>query len=363
MLNEEKMLHQPIFFKPNRVLREYLGGKLFASFFGDDSEDCYFPEEWLCSRVEAKNDRVVGIRDGVSVIEGTDVFFDDFVSAHKKEMLGDGRETFDVLVKMLDSAIRLPVQAHPDKPFSKQYFHSNFGKTESWLILDTRPDACIFFGFKDKITKEQFQAAVDKALEADNADAASAILEPLLNRIPVKRGDTYLIPSKTIHAIGAGCLLLEVQEPTDFTITPERYCGDNVLSDEKMYIGLSEDEALDCFDYSLFGDAAIAHGALHPTKMNYADGVVKEAIITPADTPCFSLNRYTIENSFLSLPQGPSVILVTDGEGEVICGDMNRKIRKGSYFFLPYCVTDAIIRTDRKIEVAECLPPELTAAK
>ena len=75
-------------------------------------------------------------------------------------------------------------------------------------------------------------------------------MEVLLESYPVKAGDIIYIPAKMVHAIGAGCLLLEVQEPTDFTIQPERWCGDYHLSDKQMYLDLDKETALKVFDYS-----------------------------------------------------------------------------------------------------------------
>ena len=107
---------KPVFFEKNRVFRVYLGGKLFSSFFGDDSEDTFYPEEWICSLTKALNEGSTDEFEGLSTVRGTDVKFCDLVNKEKELMLG-GRKSFDVLVKALDSAIRLPVQAHPDKAF------------------------------------------------------------------------------------------------------------------------------------------------------------------------------------------------------------------------------------------------------
>ena len=124
--------------------------------------------------------------------------------------LGDKKE-IGILVKYLDSAIRLPVQAHPDKAFSRKYFDSEHGKEESWIVLDKREGGCIYFGFKDGVTKEQFSKAIE---ESKNDKYA---MERLLVRHDVEPGDVIFVPAKAVHAIGAGCLILEVQEPTDFT--------------------------------------------------------------------------------------------------------------------------------------------------
>ena len=74
-----------------------------------------------------------------------------------------------------------------------------------------------------------------------------------VNRVPVQTGDVFFVDAGVIHAIGAGCMLLEVQEPTDFTIQPEYWCGDYHLNAQEMYLGLEKDIALDCFNFELYG--------------------------------------------------------------------------------------------------------------
>lgn len=265
-------------------------------------------------------------------------------------MLGD-RDEFGVLTKFLDSAIRLPVQAHPDKAFSRVHFNSNYGKAESWLVLGTRPDACLYFGFKDKITKEEFS----KAVEASETNMEA--MEVLLNRVPVKPGDVYFVPAKMVHAIGKGCLILEIQEPSDFTIQPEYYCGEYRLSEEEMYIGLDKDTALDVFDYDVFGQAAIDLGKKEPTTIFKDDSIHEESLITYDDTPCFAVNRYTIKNAQMELKHAPAVYVVTNGSG---CVNGDTKIKKGDYFFLPYSADKTIVETlgNEELEIIACLPPQ-----
>ena len=146
---------KPIFFERNRVYRIYHGGKPFKALFDDgydDGTDNMFPEEWVASKVRAINPKYYGARDGVSKVKGTGVFFDDLLKEHSAELLGHRK--YDCLVKFLDSATRLPFQVHPTKEFSKKHFNSEYGKTEAWLVIATRPGAKLYFGFKDKITKE-----------------------------------------------------------------------------------------------------------------------------------------------------------------------------------------------------------------
>ena len=103
---DKALLKKPIFFENNRVYRVYLGGKGFSGFL-PNAEDGIFPEEWVASKVRAINPKYFGPRDGVSVIKGTDIFFDDLLAEYPDELLGGKK--YDCLVKFLDSAIRLPV--------------------------------------------------------------------------------------------------------------------------------------------------------------------------------------------------------------------------------------------------------------
>ena len=117
--------NEPIFFEKNRVFRIYTGGKLFSDFFGDDSTDGYYPEEWVASSVKALNEGSTDEYEGVSKIKGTDLYLSDATEKYRAEILGE-REDIGILTKILDSAIRLPVQAHPDKVFSEKYFSSKY---------------------------------------------------------------------------------------------------------------------------------------------------------------------------------------------------------------------------------------------
>ena len=255
-INFEKLISQPIFFERNRVFRVYLGGKQYSRLCGDEPTDNMFPEEWIASKVKAVNPKYFGERDGVSKVEGTNLFFDDLLNKYSKELLGTRK--YDCLVKYLDSAIRLPMQVHPDKAFSKKYFNSDYGKTEAWLVIDTRPDAKIYFGFKDKISKEDLSKYEERSLlEKD-------IMAGIMNEVEARVGDIYLIRAGLIHAIGAGCTIVEVQEPTDFTIQPENWCGDYQISEQEKYIGLTKDIALDCFDYNMYGKKAVKSAQITP---------------------------------------------------------------------------------------------------
>ena len=321
------MVNTPLFFEKNRVGRVYTGGALFADFLGDDSTDGFFPEEWIASSVVALNTVMTSPKEGVSKIEGSDIYLDELIASSKNEILGPSGK-MRILVKYLDSAIRLPAQAHPDRAFSRKYFNSEYGKTESWIILGTRPDAKIFFGFKDGVGEADFIKAVEDS-EFDK-DA----MERLMKSITPKVGDVFIVPAKTVHAIGAGCLILEVQEPTDFTIQPERWCGDYKLSDKEMYLGLTKEEALGCFDFGKTPNPEITPETISD------DGLTKRQVLIDGKiTPCFVINRISCTGgvALLNVKDSYGVYIVTKGVGKIIGNGYERALKQGDYFLMPAC--------------------------
>ncbi len=320
--------NKPIFFEQNRVFRVYKGGKLFSDFFSDDSTDGNYPEEWVVSAVHALNEGSTDPYEGISKIKDTDLYLSDALKQYKNELIGD-MDDIGILTKILDSAIRLPVQAHPDKAFSKAHFNSGYGKEESWIILATRPDAKIFYGFKKGVTLEQFENAIEQS------ETSLTAMEDLLESFPVKAGDVIYIPAKMVHAIGAGCLLLEVQEPTDFTIQPERWCGEYRLSDNEMYLGLDKKTALECFDMEKTYPAPLT-----PVVLSDNGSVKYEAIIHSEITTSFSVNRITLNSGEFTLNKGAAIYVVTEGEGEIVSDSYQKSLTKGDYFFMPVSAKD-----------------------
>lgn len=349
----KKAVREPIFFERNRVYRIYLGGKPFKDIFRDgydDGEDNYFPEEWVASKVRAINPRYFGERDGVSRVKGTDIFFDDLLRDYPAELTG-GRK-YDCLVKFLDSAIRLPFQVHPTKSFSKENFHSEYGKTEAWLVVATRPGAKLYFGFKDRMTKQKLSQLEERS------ETERDIMGEQLMGVDCHVGDIWLIKAGLIHAIGAGCTIIEIQEPTDFTIQPERWCGDYHISYEEEYIGLDKDRALDCVNYDIYGAKAVEYAKVSPKVVRDESGYKKETLISYDDTPCFMQNRHTVYGGgAFALDYGPAVYICIEGEGELRGDSYNRRIKRGEYFFLPYAAQGKFsVASDDRAVLIECLP-------
>lgn len=112
---------------------------------------------------------------------------------------------FPVLIKLIDAKLPLSVQVHPDDAYAEKK-EGGLGKTEMWLILEREEGAFLYYGFKKEYTKEEVRAAIE-----------GQYLTDYLEKVPVEKGDVFFIPAGTVHAIGAGIVIAEIQENSNLT--------------------------------------------------------------------------------------------------------------------------------------------------
>jgi mannose-6-phosphate isomerase len=153
-----------------------------------------------------------------------------------------------ILVKLLDAGERLPVHVHPDRRFATAHLASPYGKTEAWVILEAAPDAVVYLGFSRAVG---FSELVDWVVgqRIDSMLAAT-------NSVPVRAGDSVLVPAGLPHAIGAGVLLVEVQEATDFSVVLE--ASRFGLDEAAAFAGLPRELALSCVDRRSWAPSRVA---------------------------------------------------------------------------------------------------------
>lgn len=197
----------PLKFKP-RVKERIWGGYAIVERKGKAlsriDKDKLYGESWDLSSVKGDVSVVAnGFLKGNNLEEVIEVYMGELVGEANFERYG---LEFPLLVKYLDCNDKLSVQVHPNDELAEER-HNSFGKTEAWYIADCKPGAAIYLGFKDlNITREEYISAV-----------AESRLEPLLNRVEVKKGDVFFIPAGTVHALGAGIEVVEVQQTSDVT--------------------------------------------------------------------------------------------------------------------------------------------------
>jgi mannose-6-phosphate isomerase len=355
----EAIVRSPIFFEQNRVSRTYAGGRLLEEMSGAPAADGYRPEEWIASTTSSRNapSGSESSSEGLSVVRGCGILFRDLVRMRREELVGP-RDDLGILVKYIDSAVRLAVQVHPDRAMAKKLFGSENGKTEMWVLLAARPGARLFIGLKDGVGHREFAAAFDEDGQRPGT------LARLLNEVPARPGEAWIIPGRTVHAIGAGCLILEVQEPTDLVFRLERRSGERALSDFEMFNGLDRAAALDCVDFSLpAGEGAIRSCRLTGETYEAAPNVQGERILGSVTRAEFSASRYRLgPSSSFELRGGPSVFVVASGSGKLLAAEA-RSLRRGDYFFLPAAARGLSISSEQGIELIECLPPVLEGAR
>lgn len=190
------------------TLKDYLwGGTRLKDEFKMQTDLEKVAEAWVLS---AHNDGPSVVLNGE--LRGKTLV--EAVSAFGKECLGENGQKFSyfpLLIKLIDAKDDLSVQVHPCDEYALRV-EGEYGKTEMWYIVDCEEGATLYYGFKEQITKEEFAKKI-----ADNT------LTEVLNKAPVKKGDVFFIPAGTIHAIGKGILIAEIQQNSNTTYRVSDY--------------------------------------------------------------------------------------------------------------------------------------------
>ena len=189
-------------FKLTPAFTDYLwGGTRLRDEFGKDCSYDKVAESWELSCHP----------DGQSVIAtgpDTGMKLGDYLEREGRRVWGSHCDSFDrfpILIKLIDAQDNLSVQVHPDDEYGLRV-EGEYGKTEMWYVVDCDPGASLIYGFQKEITKEEFRSRI-----ADNT-----LLE-VVNTVPVHPGDTFFIEAGTLHAIGAGILIAEIQQNSNTT--------------------------------------------------------------------------------------------------------------------------------------------------
>ena len=316
-------------FKENGVNRAYTGGKNIDKFVGKNiCENGSKPEEWIASVVTAFNPDNPIENEGLSMCEDGR-FFKDVLAEDYKKHLGvfensAVREEMTILVKLLDSAERLVIQCHPTIEFAKKVFDSNFGKAECWYMLDTDTDAYIYLGFKKGITKEKWI----KLYETQNIEG----MLDCLNRFSVQKGDLWFVDGGIPHAIGAGCFMIELQEPSDLMVIPECTTpSGRVLDERKIHGGLGFEKMFDCYEYIGYTQDEIR-------EKYYRNIEFKENELSPIVdtffTNKFSMYGIKVNGECDIVLNSYSVAVSIDGEFVINSNDEKVGFKKGDKVFL-----------------------------
>lgn len=224
------------------VLKEKVwgGNALVTQYNKKPSKSEKIGESWEISAVEDFQSVIRnGFLAGNNLEEIIEVYMGDITGDTIYEKFGN---EFPLLIKFIEAREDLSIQVHPGNELAKER-HKAYGKTEMWYILESEKGSKIYTGFQEGVTKENYQAAISDGTMAD-----------LLNVEYPEPGDTFFIPAGRVHAIGAGIVLVEVQQTSDITY---RIFDWNRKSSGKEKRELHTDLALDAIDFNATGKSKL----------------------------------------------------------------------------------------------------------
>jgi mannose-6-phosphate isomerase len=367
----------PLKLNDDRVWRTYAGGKCLDSWQGaDEPRDSESPELWVASTVKAVNAGrehlpVEGLSKA-ALPDGTEMTLKELIEADPVAFLGARHSAVyqsspAILVKLLDSCERLTIQVHPDREFAMREFNSRFGKTEAWYILGGRTidgqKPYVLLGFKEHVTQESWRQVFEEQRIPDMLD--------MLHKVEVEEGDVFLITGGLPHAIGSGCFLIEIQEPTDLTLRTERTTPRGVaLRDAACHQGIGFDRMLECFHYDRSDlEGALRRSKVIPERLEEQKGGVLTALIQAKHTDRFRMNRLAVTGAYtLEKPDEFAAAIVVSGQGTLEWangeahdgGSRQIAVTRGETLFLPASLGAMTWRNapdSEELLIVLCYPP------
>jgi mannose-6-phosphate isomerase len=348
---------------PNRVWRSYQGGRMLDTLAGKTPAlDSHFPEDWIGSTTRAVNIGRENIREGLSqvLVGGVPHDFATLLESDPDYFLGSDHvakfgPTPCLLVKFLDPSLRLHFQVHPTAEFARRFLDSTSGKTEAYHILATRPDVAhpyIYLGFQRPPTRDTLRRMIE------TQDIAA--VEACFDKIPVKPGDTYVVPGGVPHALGEGVFLVEVQEPSDLVVRFEFTRGGSTLPEAARFMGRSLEFCLDVFDFSAWPESRIAVEAACPVKRRRALGPDswQDDLVDATRTPCFRLRRSRLGSEVVKHEQAFHIGIVTTGVVTISLAGESHRLARYDKFLAPAGLGPLRYAPEGTAEILECYPPQ-----
>lgn len=342
----------PIVLRANQpVDRFYLGGELIAEFrsgrlpaaasppAAPSPRRQHVPEDWVASTTALFGETSLGLStlpDGRTLRAHVEDSPTDWLGPH--HLAAFGADTM-LLVKLLHAGQRLPVHAHPDGEFAARHLGRAHGKVEAWHIL---VGGEVFLGLRRPVTRTALLDLVDR-------QDVEALLD-LLHRRVVHPGDTVYVPAGTLHAIGAGLLLVELQQPEDLSILCE-WRGFDLEGATDGHLGLGFRTALEAVDDTVLDPAAV-------------DDLIRSdpslGLLPARSAPYFRAERHAV-SSPLPLDRGFLVMVVLSGTISLRSGAVRGEsadpmdLPAGSTTVVPWAAGPLLVRGAGEILV--CRPP------
>jgi mannose-6-phosphate isomerase len=346
----------------NRVWRSYLGGRTLDELAGKEGpRDSHYPEDWIASVTPANNPGSRPDYEGISTVRvnGREWLFSDLVAQDPVYFLGaDQVARFGnkpmVLVKLLDSATRLQLQAHPSAEFARAHLDSHSGKAEAYYILGMREDideGYVYLGFQRPPGRDEFKRCV----EAQDL----AAMESWFDRISVRPGDTLFIPGGVPHAIGEGIFMVEIMEPSDLVVRFEYTREGYTLPESARFMNRDLDFCLDIFDFEARTESQVRRDNMYQPRLEteYSPTARRYHLLGAETTPCFQVKKSVITGAVEREESSYFTGVVTAGRCVLKTSESAIALDTFGKFFCPAGLGRFIIEADEEVQILECFPP------
>ncbi|MDE7356372.1 MAG: class I mannose-6-phosphate isomerase [Rikenellaceae bacterium] len=313
----------PLKFKPLYKERIWGGRRMEAAFGKKLPAGKKIGESWELSGVQGDVSVVSnGKLAGNDIEELVEVYMGDLVGDAVYERFG---QEFPLLIKFIDAADILSIQVHPDDDLAAER-HNAYGKTEMWYVLDSDPGAELCVGFNRKVSRQEYLESVE-----------AGSLPELLSRIKVKPGDAYFIPAGTIHAIGKGLMVAEIQQTSDITY---RVFDWNRVDDKGNPRQLHTELAVDAINfadtdnYNVTVSPKAGEAAMMQSCKYFASSVL--AVDGAMTRPYVELDSFVI-------------YICLEGSADVVWSGGRESVTKGETMLVPAVIDEVTLEGNAKI--------------
>ena len=290
-------MNKPLLLKP--AAKDYLwGGSRLNDDFGKAIQLSTLAETWECSTHPDGQSLVAETGEPLGELLNRHL---DYLGSHPLHLTG-GKAELPILIKLIDAKQDLSVQVHPDDEYAWKHERS-LGKTELWYVLAAKRDAELVYGFRKDMSQEQVKKAIrEKRIEED------------LNHIPVHKNEVFFVEAGTVHAVGAGVLLAEIQENSN--VTYRLYDYDRVQSDPPVPRPLHIEKSIDVIN--------VPH-----RDADRNTGGRPERLVS---CEYYTVDKYVIENSREFVQERPfEIVSVIEGAGDID----GTKVKEGDSLIVP----------------------------
>lgn len=296
--------------KLSPAFKDYLwGGTRLKNDFGFQTDLDIVAEGWMLSCHKDGENRIEnGQYEGKTLSE--------VLSDGHTDLLGTNAKAFDrfpILIKLIDAKKDLSVQVHPDNDYALRV-EGEYGKTECWYILDCDEGAELIYGFKKEISREEFERRIE-----DNT-----FLE-VVNKVKVHKGDLFFIETGTLHAIGGGILLAEIQQNSNTTYRVYDYGRRGADGKPRPLHTEKAVEVTNCVPPT--------HDSKPIGALEQFDGFTKQLLTT---CNLFTVCAVNVERAYAGVAKAESFVslVITEGTGTISCKGEELLAKKGDSFFI-----------------------------